>query len=53
LRFEIHVYRDDALLVGIELIYVNAGRESRRAEPVPDALIERVVAFEQTAPARR
>jgi acyl-CoA thioester hydrolase len=53
LRFEMHVYRDDALLVAIELTYVNAGRESRRAEPVPNAFIERIVAFEQTAPARR
>ena len=51
LRFEMYVYRDDALLVAIELTYVNAGRESRRAEPVPPALIERIVAFEQTAPA--
>jgi len=53
LRFEMHVYRNDALLVAIELTYVNAGRESRRAEPVPDALIDRIVSFEQTAPARR
>jgi acyl-CoA thioester hydrolase len=53
LRFEVHVYRDDALLVAIELTYVNAGRESRRAEPVPASLIERIVAFERTPPARR
>jgi acyl-CoA thioester hydrolase len=52
LRFEVHVYRDDSLLVAIELTYVNAGRESRRAEPVPEGLVERIVAFEQTAPAR-
>jgi acyl-CoA thioester hydrolase len=53
LRFEIHVYREGTLLVAIELTYVNAGRESRRAEPVPEAIIERILAFEQTAPARR
>jgi acyl-CoA thioester hydrolase len=53
LRFEIHVYRDDALLVAIDLTYVNAGRESHRAEPVPETIIERIVAFERTAPARR
>ena len=34
IRFEMQVYRDDALLVAIELTYVSAGRESRRAEPV-------------------
>ena len=53
LRFEMHVYRDDALLVAMELTYVNAGLESRRAEPVPEALAERIVAFEGTAHARR
>ena len=52
LRFEIHMYRGDTLLVAIEMTYVNAGRESRRAEPVPEALIERIVAFEKTAPMR-
>jgi acyl-CoA thioester hydrolase len=53
LRFEVHVYRNDTLLVAIELTYVNAGRESRRAEPVPATLIEHITAFEHTAPARR
>jgi acyl-CoA thioester hydrolase len=53
MRFEVHVYRDDTLLVAIELTYVNAGRESRRAERVPESLIERIVAFERTSPARR
>jgi acyl-CoA thioester hydrolase len=52
-RFEVHVYRDHLLLVAIELTYVNAGRESRRAEPVPAEIVKRIVAFERTAPSRR
>ena len=53
LRFEIGVFRGDLLLTVVTLVYVNATREGRRPAPVPQAFIDRVLAFEPAPPERK
>ena len=53
LRFEIGVFRDEQLLADVSMTYVNATRDSRTPAPVPQEFIDRILAFEQTAPTRK
>jgi acyl-CoA thioester hydrolase len=52
IRFLIGVFRDRELLVSIRLTYVNATREGVTPTPVPEAFVERVLAFEKREPSR-
>ncbi len=52
-RFDANIYRGDELLVEIALTYVNADRGSRRSEPLPEELVERILAYETIAPQRK
>jgi acyl-CoA thioester hydrolase len=52
IRFDVNIYRGDELLVDIALTYVNAGRSSKRPEPLPPELIARVLTYETSEPAR-
>src|SRR5919199_4645 len=51
--FEIGVFRGEQLLTDITLTYVNATPEGRTPAPVPQAFIDRVLAFEPVPPARK
>ena len=51
--FEIGVFRGEQPLTDIALTYVNATREGRTPAPVPQAFIDRVLAFEPVPPARK
>jgi acyl-CoA thioester hydrolase len=48
LRFEVHVYLEDALLFDGVLVYVNADVTTRKPVPIPPELIARIAAFERT-----
>lgn len=52
MRFDFGVFRDDDLLVDGALTYVCAGGSPRVSVPVPDAFVDRILAFEKTPPAR-
>jgi acyl-CoA thioester hydrolase len=45
-RFDVNIYRGPDLLVDIALTYVNAGRASKRSEPLPAELTTRILAYE-------
>ncbi|HYC04013.1 MAG TPA: thioesterase family protein [Azospirillaceae bacterium] len=54
LRFRMAVFRGAELLVDGEMVYVNAARDGdRRPTPLPDPLVERILAFEKVAPERK
>jgi acyl-CoA thioester hydrolase len=53
MRFVVGVFRDDEPLVSILLTYVNATREGSRPVPVPEAFVDRVLAFERRPPSRK
>lgn len=53
LRFEIGLFRTTDLLVDGSLTYVNVGRQSRVAVPIPEHLIDRLVALERVPPLRK
>lgn len=47
------IFRADDLLVDGTVVYVNAETKARRSAPLPAALIERILAYERTPPARK
>jgi acyl-CoA thioester hydrolase len=51
-RFELAVFRGDALLVEGTLVYVNGDRENKAPKPLPEAFVQRAQAFEPVAPTR-
>lgn len=52
IRFLVGVFRDREPLVSVRLTYVNATREGVTPTPVPEAFVERILAFERRAPSR-
>mgnify|MGYP001355604098 CR=1 FL=1 len=50
---ETAIFRGDELLTTGRLVYVHAGRAGDEKAPIPEAFIEKVLAFEKIAPERR
>ena len=50
MQFAVGIYRDQALLVTGEIVYVHADMETRRPEPIGQTFREAIHAFEATAP---
>jgi len=49
-QFEIYRATEDALLIGAELVYVNADPATMKAAPLPDDVRKRVLSYEKFAP---
>ena len=49
MTFHFEIYRDGALLISAELVYVNADAD-KKAAPLPDDVRERVRRYERVAP---
>lgn len=47
------VFRGEQLLTELRMTYVHASVEGRRATPLPTPIVEAIVGFEHTAPARK
>ena len=52
IRFLIGVFRNREILVTARLTFVNATREGVTPTPVPEAFIQRILAFEEREPSR-
>ena len=50
--FVLGLFRGDALLVHGSVVYVNASLADRRPTPIPDVLLDKVIAFERVPPTR-
>ncbi|WP_423793524.1 acyl-CoA thioesterase [Hyphococcus luteus] len=49
---ETAIFRNDELLTTGKLVYVHADPKSQEKSPLPDDFVEKVLAFEKTAPTR-
>ena len=50
MSFHFEIYRQDALLVTAELVYVNADPTTMKAAPLPEDLRGRIINYERIAP---
>ncbi|MEX0644722.1 MAG: thioesterase family protein [Parvularculaceae bacterium] len=53
MTLELAIFRGDELLTEGALTYVHADRETRKPSPIPNDFIDRVLAFERSAPERK
>ncbi len=51
--FAMAVFRKDELLVDGSMIYVNADHATKKTAPLPQPFLDRILAFERTAPERK